>query len=112
MRPSIISLSDRAVSRVRELLANDGNAIGLRIGVKSGGCSGLSYEFDYVYEGESRYEKVICSDISVFIEPSAVIHILGTVMDYVGDKFSSKFVFINPNAVSECGCGGSFSTGG
>ncbi|MDZ5762251.1 Iron-binding protein IscA [Candidatus Cyrtobacter comes] len=110
MKSSIISLSDLAIKKVRELLAKDEKAIGLKVGVKSGGCSGLSYEFAYMYEHDPKYEKVVCADISIFIEPSAVMHILGTVMDYTGDKFSSSFIFTNPNAISQCGCGKSFST--
>ncbi len=107
----LISVSESAAQKIKSLLFDNNGAIGISIGVTTGGCSGLSYKFEYVYELNAKYEKVVSNGVTIFIEPSAVLHIIGTEMDYVGDKFSSKFIFQNPNAKSQCGCGKSFATG-
>lgn len=106
----LIKVTDTAADRIQFLLAQRGKpALGIRIGVKSGGCSGLSYKFEYADELRSNEEKIEVRDTSVFIEPGAVMYILGTTLDFTDEQVKSGFVFINPNEKARCGCGKSFS---
>jgi len=111
MAPSkAISLTDAAAERVRAVLAQrEQPALGLRIGVKNRGCSGLSYTVDYADERKPFDEVIEDKGVTVLIDPGATMFLLGTEMDYVDDKFHSGFVFRNPNEKSRCGCGESFS---
>ncbi|AWD33123.1 Iron-binding protein IscA [Candidatus Fokinia solitaria] len=109
-RKSIINITDSAAGRVRSLLSNKQDAIGLAIGVKKGGCTGLSYTFDYVYSDSSTtYEVVEFGDIKLLIDKKAILYIIGTTLDYKDEKIRSGFVFLNPNAKAKCGCGESFA---
>ena len=109
MKEQIIRLSDNAAQRIKEIMANAGNsAIGVRIGVKSGGCAGMSYVMEYAKEAKPNEEIIVDKGVKVLIDPSAIIYLLGTVMDYKKEKFSSQFVFKNPNETERCGCGESF----
>lgn len=111
MARAAISLTPAAVSRVRHLLASQGqDAIGLKLGVRSTGCSGFSYQLDFAREVEPGAEVVEVEDgLKVVIDPRAVMYVLGTELDYVEDKLGAQFVFKNPNEKARCGCGESFS---
>lgn len=110
MARQAISLTDAAVDRVRHLMRTVGDgAIGLKLGVKPSGCSGFSYRLDFAREVEPGAEVVQVRDVKVVIEPQALMHVLGTELDFVEDKLGAQFVFRNPNEKARCGCGESFS---
>ena len=105
----IIKLSDNAANRIKEIMSKaDEKTIGVRIGVQSGGCAGMSYIMEYAKEPRPNEEIIEDKGVKVFIDPSAIIYLLGTEMDYKQEKFSSQFVFKNPNETERCGCGESF----
>ncbi len=105
----LITLSDNAASRIKEILSNDETkSIGVRVGVKSGGCAGMSYIMEYAKEINPTDEIIEDKGVKVFIDPSAIMYLLGTEMDYKKEQFSSTFVFKNPNETERCGCGESF----
>ena len=107
----VITLSDNAASRIKEILSNDETkSIGVRVGVKSGGCAGMSYIMEYAKELNSNDEIIEDKGVKVFIDPGAIMYLLGTEMDYKKEQFSSTFVFKNPNETERCGCGESFKT--
>ncbi len=105
-RPKVVTLTDAAAERVREIIANsDKPIVGLRVGVKNGGCAGMSYTMEYA-EDIAPYDEVVeDKGVKVLIDPKAVLFLLGTEMDFQVDKLSSRFVFNNPNQTSACGCG-------
>ena len=108
--PAMLNLTDAAADQVRKLIDNsDTTVIGLRVGVSSKGCSGLSYVFEYAEEKKSLEEEVESKGVKIFIDPMAIMFIMGSEMDYKEDRLQSGFVFNNPNAKSVCGCGESFS---
>ena len=99
-----------AADRIKEIIGTR-EIYGIRIGVRTRGCNGLSYTLDYA-DGKEKFEdEVIDKGVTVLIEPKAVMHIVGSTMDYVEDELVSEFVFHNPNAKEYCGCGESFTTG-
>lgn len=105
-----IQLTDAAAARVKELIArSEKPVLGLRVGVKTRGCSGLSYVVEYAEEQRSFEEVVEDKGVKIFIDPTALMFIVGSTMDYRADKLQSGFVFENPNEVGRCGCGESFS---
>ena len=104
----IIKLSNKAAGRIKEILAKDEKSLGVRIGVKSGGCAGMSYIMEYAKEPKSNDELIEDKGVKVFVDPGAVMYLLGTEMDYKEEEFSSTFVFKNPNETERCGCGESF----
>ena len=105
----IIKLSDNAANRIKEIISKaDEKTIGVRIGVQSGGCAGMSYIMEYAKEPRPNEEIIEDKGVKVLIDPSAIIYLLGTEMDYKQEKFSSQFVFKNPNETERCGCGESF----
>ena len=109
MSVQVIKLSDNAANRIKEIMSKaDNTAIGVRVGVKSGGCAGMSYMMEYAKEAKRNEEIIEDKGVKVFIDANAVMYLLGTEMDYKKDKFSSQFVFINPNETERCGCGESF----
>lgn len=104
-----ITLTDAAAERVKALVAKgDDGVIGLRVGVSTRGCSGLSYKVEYAKEQRQFEDLVEDKGVRIFIDPTAVMFLLGSEMDYVEDKFQSGFVFNNPNEKGRCGCGESF----
>ena len=107
---SILTFSDQAKTRLKEIMNSDEykNALGLRISVKSGGCAGMTYDMNYVEQLIDGDEKIEVEGVNVFIDPKAIMYLLGTEMDYKVDKFTSSFVFNNPNETERCGCGESF----
>ena len=105
-RPKVMRLSDSAAGRLRDMIAKSERPVaGIRVGVQNGGCAGMSYTMEYAEATDPRDEIVEDKGVRVFIEPKAVLFLLGTEMDYRVDKFSSGFVFNNPNQTSACGCG-------
>ena len=109
MSDQVIKLSDNAANRIKEIMSTaDREAIGVRVGVKSGGCAGMSYVMEYAKEAKKNEEVIEDKGVKVFIDANAVMYLLGTEMDYKKDKFSSQFVFKNPNETERCGCGESF----
>ena len=110
MAAQVLSLTPAAVERVRHLLASVGEgALGIRLGVKSTGCSGYSYKLDFAREIGAADEVIEAGDVKVVVDPMAVMYVLGTELDFVEDKLGSQFVFRNPNEKARCGCGESFS---
>ena len=108
-RLSPITLTDAAAERVKALLARrEGAAAGLRIGVKTKGCSGLSYTVEYADAKGPHDEVLEDKGVTIFIDPKATMFIIGSQVDYVEDKLQSGFVFRNPNEKGRCGCGESF----
>jgi len=107
----LITLSDNAASRIKEILSNDETkSIGVRVGVKTGGCAGMSYIMEYAKEINPTDEIIEDKGVKVFVDPGAIMYLLGTEMDYKKEQFSSTFVFKNPNETERCGCGESFKT--
>ena len=108
---SIITLSNNAASRIKEIMSGaPKDSIGVRVSVKSGGCAGMSYVMEYSKEINPSDEVIEDKGVKVFIDPAAVMYLLGTEMDYKKEEFSSSFVFNNPNETERCGCGESFKT--
>ena len=109
MTKQIITLSENAAKRIKEIVsAAEKDSLGVRVGVKSGGCAGMSYMMEYAKEAKKNEEVIEDKGVKVFIDANAVMYLLGTEMDYKKDKFSSQFVFKNPNETERCGCGESF----
>ena len=109
MSEQVIKLSDNAVSRIKEIMSQANNStIGVRVGVKSGGCAGMSYVMEYAKEVKPNEEIIEDKGVKVLIDPKAIMYLLGTEMDYKKDNFSSQFIFKNPNETERCGCGESF----
>ena len=109
MTKQIITLSDNAVQRIKEIMSNSkDSSIGVRIGVKSGGCAEMSYVMEYAKSSNSNDEVIEDKGVKVLIDPNAVMYLLGTEMDYKKEELSSTFVFKNPNETERCGCGESF----
>ncbi len=110
-KPQAMRVTSAAAERVRALIEQRGKpTAGIRIGVRSKGCSGLSYTLEYADE-KSPFDEVVDADgVQLFIDPKAMMFILGTEMDYVEEQLQSGFVFRNPNEKGRCGCGESFRT--
>ena len=109
MTKQIITLSDNAAQRIKEIMANAKEpSLGVRIGVKSGGCAGMSYVMEYAKSSNLNDEVIEDKGVKVLIDPKAIMYLLGTEMDYKKDELSSTFVFKNPNETERCGCGESF----
>jgi iron-sulfur cluster assembly protein len=105
-RMKVITLTDAAAERVRQIMSRSEKPIaGLRVGVKNGGCAGMSYTMDYADEVRPSDEVVEDKGVKVLIDPKAILFLLGTEMDFQTTKMSSTFVFNNPNQTSACGCG-------
>ncbi len=105
-RPQVMRLTDAAAGRIRELTERaDKPIVGLRIGVKNGGCAGMSYTVEYADEIKKSDEIVEDKGVKVLVEPKAVLFLLGTEMDFKVDKMAATFVFNNPNQTGACGCG-------
>ena len=109
-RPQVMRLTEAAAERIRALQAASGKEVeGVRIGVKNGGCAGMEYTMSYA-EARGPHDEVIeDKGVKLLIDPTAVMYLLGTEMDYQSDRMRSGFVFNNPNQTSACGCGESVS---
>jgi len=111
MSKQVITLSDRAAERVKEIIASAKEPIiGVRVGVASGGCAGMSYVMEYAKSTNPNDEIIEDKGVKVLIDPKAIMHLLGTEMDYKKEEMKSTFIFINPNETERCGCGESFKT--
>jgi iron-sulfur cluster assembly protein len=103
-RPQVMKLTDAAAERVRELMAR-GEGVGLRVGVKNGGCAGMEYTMEWAKE-QGRFDEVVeDKGAKVLIDAKALMFLIGTEMDYQKGAMKSGFVFNNPNQTSACGCG-------
>lgn len=106
----MLTLTDRAAHHVKRLMSKaDSDAIGLRVGIKTAGCSGLQYHVEFATDKKPFEDSVEIEGITVFIDPAAVMFLVGSEMDWTEDKFSASFTFSNPNETARCGCGESFS---
>mmetsp|Transcript_9637 Transcript_9637/g.41455 ORF Transcript_9637/g.41455 Transcript_9637/m.41455 type:complete len:128 (-) Transcript_9637:2055-2438(-) len=111
-RKAALEITDRAAERIRALLGRKNpEPVGVRVGLRHRGCNGMSYTLNYVDEGKRAEFDEVVSDkgVTVFIDPRALMHVVGTKMDFVDTELTSEFVFSNPNAKGTCGCGESFS---
>jgi iron-sulfur cluster assembly protein len=105
-RPKIVQLTDAAAERVKAIMMRSpGPVAGLRLGVKKGGCAGMEYTMEYAAVAGPHDEVVEDKGVRILIDPSAILFLLGTEMDYKTDKLSARFVFNNPNQIGACGCG-------
>jgi iron-sulfur cluster assembly protein len=109
-RPKAVTLTDAAAARIREIVANaDGRYQGVRVGVTNGGCAGMAYTMDYADTAAPLEEVVEDKGVKIFIDPKAILFLIGTEMDFVREKLGARFVFNNPNQTAACGCGESVS---
>ncbi len=109
-KKQVMQLTDNAAEQVKVLLAERGKpSMGIRVGVKSGGCSGLIYFVEYADEKNPFDEIIQDKGVTVLIDPKALMYLLGTKMDFVSEQFKSGFTFTNPNEKGKCGCGSSFN---
>lgn len=107
--PKIVTMTNAATARVREIMGANPGALGLRIGIKKGGCAGMEYTMTVAQAKEPHDEVVEDNGAVLLIEPTAIMYLLGTEMDFKSDKLASQFVFNNPNQTGSCGCGESVS---
>lgn len=109
-RPKPVRLTDAAATRIQEIMADaPGQYLGVRVGVTNGGCAGMSYTMDYASEAKPFEEVMEDKGVKVFIDPKAILFLIGTELDFVKEKLGTRFVFNNPNQTSACGCGESVS---
>jgi iron-sulfur cluster assembly protein len=109
-RPKAVRLSDAAAARIHEIVAGAGGQYqGVRVGVTNGGCAGMSYTMDYAESAQPLEEVVEDKGVKIFIDPKAILFLIGTEMDFVREKLGARFVFNNPNQTAACGCGESVS---
>ena len=108
----VLTLTDAAAEQARKLMGRaDSQAIGLRVGIKTAGCSGLQYQVEFANEQKPFEDKIEYKGVTIFVDPAAVMFIIGSEMDWTEDKFTSSFTFTNPNETARCGCGESFTVG-
>ena len=109
-RPKPVRLSDAAAVRLKQIMSDaEGKYLGVRIGVTNGGCAGMSYTMNYAEETGASDEVMEDQGVKIFIEPKAILFLLGTELDFETTKLGSRFVFRNPNQTAACGCGESVS---
>jgi iron-sulfur cluster assembly protein len=105
-RPQVMRLTEAAAARIKDAMARAERPIaGIRVGVKNGGCAGMEYTMEYADEVGPTDEVVEDKGVKIFVDPKAVLFLLGTEMDFRTEKLSAQFVFNNPNQTSACGCG-------
>ena len=105
-RPKVVTLTDRAAERVREIMARaEKPYAGLRVGLKNGGCAGQEYLLEYAEAADPLDEVVEDKGVTILVEPKAILFLIGTEIDYEVTKLAAKFVFKNPNETDACGCG-------
>lgn len=106
---AILSLTSSALGRARHLVSLKEGAVGLRITITSKGCSGNAYKVDYAFDVSPGDELVEEGGVKIFVDPKAIMFMIGSVMDYQEGVIESGFVFANPNETARCGCGESFA---
>ncbi len=105
-RPKVVRLTDAAAARIRAIMEkSDGRYLGVRVGVKNGGCAGMSYTMDYAEEQGPFDEVIEDKGVRILVDPKAVMFLVGTEMDFKREKLAERFVFTNPNQTEACGCG-------
>jgi iron-sulfur cluster assembly protein len=105
-RPKPVKLTDAAAARISDIMVGaDGKYTGVRVGVTNGGCAGMSYTMDYASEAKPFEEVMEDKGVKIFIDPKAILFLIGTELDFVQEKLGARFVFNNPNQTSACGCG-------
>jgi iron-sulfur cluster assembly protein len=105
-RPKPVKLTEAAATRLQEIMANaDGRYLGLRVGVTNGGCAGMSYTMAYAEDTKPFEEVMEDKGVKIFIDPKAILFLIGTELDFVQEKLGARFTFNNPNQTSACGCG-------
>ena len=104
----MISLTDTAAKKIQQQLTKRGQGLGIRVGVKTTGCSGLAYILEFVDSERSEDQRVECKDCVIFIDPKACPYLQGMTIDYVRNGLNEGFDFRNPNEKDRCGCGESF----
>ena len=105
-RPKPVKLTDAAAARIRDIMADaEGKYQGVRVGVTNGGCAGMSYTMDYASEAKPFEEVMEDKGVKIFIDPKAILFLIGTELDFVQEKLGARFMFNNPNQTSACGCG-------
>jgi iron-sulfur cluster assembly protein len=105
-RPKVMRLTDAAAARIHEIMKqSEGQYIGVRVGVTNGGCAGQAYSMDYAEAQKPLDEVVEDKGVRIFVDPKAVMFLVGTEMDYVREKLAARFIFHNPNQTEACGCG-------
>jgi iron-sulfur cluster assembly protein len=109
-RPKPVRLTDRAAERLTQIMSEaQGKYLGVRVGVTNGGCAGMSYTMNYAEETGPLDEVMEDRGVKIFIEPKAILFLIGTELDFETGKLGSRFVFKNPNQTAACGCGESVS---
>jgi len=109
-RPKPVKLTEAAAARLQEIIASaDGKYLGLRVGVTNGGCAGMSYTMAYAEDTKPFEEVMEDKGVKIFIDPKAILFLIGTELDFIQEKLGARFVFNNPNQTSACGCGESVS---
>jgi iron-sulfur cluster assembly protein len=105
-RPKPVRLTAAAASRLQEIMDGaEGKYIGVRVGVSNGGCAGMSYTMAYA-EAQEKFDEVIEDrGVKIFIDPKAILFLIGTELDFVQEKLGARFTFSNPNQTAACGCG-------
>jgi iron-sulfur cluster assembly protein len=104
-RFAVMTMTDAAAGRVREIMSANPDALGIRVGVKKGGCAGMEYAIDLAQEAKPREDLIEHEGAKVFVAPEAVLYLLGTQMDFETSALRTGFTFNNPNQTSACGCG-------
>ena len=105
-RPKPVKLTEAAATRITQIMADaDGKYQGVRVGVTNGGCAGMSYTMDYASDTKPFEEVMEDKGVKIFIDPKAILFLIGTELDFVKEKLGARFVFNNPNQTSACGCG-------
>jgi iron-sulfur cluster assembly protein len=105
-RPKPVRLTEAAAERLRQIMAEaEGKYQGVRVGVTNGGCAGMSYTMEYASEAKPFEEVMEDKGVKIFIDPKAILFLIGTELDFVQEKLGARFVFNNPNQTSACGCG-------
>ena len=109
-RPKPVRLTDAAAARISQIMADaEGKYLGVRVGVTNGGCAGMSYTMDYASDAKPFEEVMEDKGVKIYIDPKAILFLIGTELDFVKEKLGARFVFNNPNQTSACGCGESVS---
>lgn len=109
-RPPVLQVTPGAAAQLRKLIdQHNPDAVGIRVGVREGGCNGMSYSMDFATEKDPADEEMDVNGVRLLIDPMSIMYLIGTEMDFVEEKLGATFVFKNPNESGRCGCGESFS---